>query len=122
MNALDRLYMDVTGDRPPRGHVAGELARLPARRRRPVELRTAGLTWSQVAERIHTTRQAAQRQAARVLWAINKRLLNLPRYCNLGHPPPARVRKSRHGHTQTTRAGDRPRRRGAAKSGDARDA
>lgn len=118
---LDRLYTDLTGDVAPHGDVARELARLPARRQRPVWLRTHGWTWQQIGAHMRLSRAAARALASRALRVVWKRLLHLPRYHNLGHPPPT-VRKSRHGRQGKTQTAARPSRRRAPGPAHARNA
>lgn len=86
--AAAKLYYDNTGDPAPKRDIAAAMAELPHRQRRAIELRTAGYTWEQVGRKLHVTRAAACAIVRRSFNAILKRLLALPRYHQIGHPPP----------------------------------
>jgi hypothetical protein len=86
--AAAKLYYNNTGDPAPARDIAAALAELPHRQRRAIELRTAGNTWEQIGRKLHVTRGAACSVVRRSFNAILKRLLALPRYHQIGHPPP----------------------------------
>jgi hypothetical protein len=84
------LYTSITGDVPPPGDLTRELAAETPRRQRAVMLRALHTTWHDIGLDLGLTRQAAQRLVDRTMRAIYKRLLQLPRYDRIGHPPPMR--------------------------------
>ena len=88
MLATKRLYYESTGDPAPLADLVPALADLPARQRRAIELRAGGAAWRQVAQKLHLTTGGAAALVRRAFNRANKQILNLPRYHQIGHPPP----------------------------------
>ena len=86
--SIMRLYYASTGDPAPAAELLAALAELPHRARRAIELRAAGLHWRQVGQKMHLTTGGAAALVRRGFNRANKRMLNLPRYHQIGHPPP----------------------------------
>lgn len=88
LRAVRLMYYVSTGDPAPAGDIAAALAELPNRARRAIELRATDHTWRQVGQKLHVTAGAAQSLVRRAFNRANKRMLDLPRYHQIGHPPP----------------------------------
>jgi len=88
MLATKRLYYQSTGDPAPLADLIPAVTKLPNRARRAIELRAAGLHWRQVAQKMHLTTGGAAALVRRAFNRANKQMLNLPRYHQIGHPPP----------------------------------
>jgi len=87
-----KLYYESTDDRAPTPDFAAALDELPHRTRRAIELRAAHYPWRHIAQKLHVTTGAADSLVRRAFNRINKTLLNLPRYHQIGHPPPMKTK------------------------------
>lgn len=96
LRAATKLYCESTGDPAPRRDIAAALEQLPQRHRRAIELRAAGSAWRQVAQKLHVTTGAADSLVRRAFNRIVKQLLGLPRYHQIGHPPPMKAKLDPH--------------------------
>ena len=88
MLATKRLYYQSTGDPAPLADLIPAVTKLPNRARRAIQLRAAGNTWRQVGQKMHLTTGGAAALVRRAFNRANKHMLNLPRYHQIGHPPP----------------------------------
>jgi hypothetical protein len=86
------LYLDLTGDPAPLAELAATLDQLPHRHRRAIELRAGGAAWRQVGQKLHLTTGGAAALVTRAFNRANKQMLKLPRYHQIGHPPPMKTK------------------------------
>jgi hypothetical protein len=104
MLATKRLYYDAIGDPAPLADLAAALDQLPHRTRRAIELRAGGAAWRHIGQKMHLTTGGAAALVRRAFNRANKQMLNLPRYHQIGHPPPMKKTKPHDPHAAVAAA------------------